>query len=100
MNLLLFDVDGVLVYDRAYRAGVSAVLDYFGGLMGRAAPAIDEAAIEAFHAHSYTNEWDIVPFGVGVMLIETLAHLPNTRLAAAAAVPPIEFLGQIQADYV
>ncbi len=96
MNLLLFDVDGVLVYDHAYRAGVSAVLDYFGGLMGRAAPTIDEAAIEAFHAHSYTNEWDIVPLGVGVMLIETLAHSSNARLAVA---PPIEFLGQIQADY-
>lgn len=94
MNLLLFDIDGVLVYDRAYRAGVIAVLDYFGGLMGRAAPVIDEAAIEAFHAHGYTNEWDICPFGVGVLLIETLARVPNIRLAAAA---PIEFLRQIRA---
>lgn len=94
MNLLLFDVDGVLVYDRAYRAGVIAVLDYFGGLLGRSSPVIDEAAIEAFHAHSYTNEWDMCPFGVGILLIETLARVPDIRLAAA---PPIEFLHQIQA---
>ncbi len=96
MNLLLFDVDGVLVYDHAYRAGVIAVLNYFGSLMGLAAPVIDEPAIEAFHAHSYTNEWDMVPFGVGVMLIETLARAPHARLAAS---PPIEFLRQIRADY-
>ncbi len=96
MNLLLFDVDGVLVYDHAYRIGVTAVLNYFGRLMGLAAPVIDEAAIEAMHAHSYTNEWDMVPFGLGVMLIETLARLPHLRLSAAA---PIEFLSQIRADY-
>ncbi|MBI5563911.1 MAG: hypothetical protein HY870_03375, partial [Chloroflexi bacterium] len=96
MNLLLFDVDGVLVYDHAYRAGVIAVLNYFGGLMGLTAPVIDEAAIEAFHAHSYTNEWDLVPFGVGVMLIETLARTPTARLALA---PPIEVLRQIRADH-
>jgi len=96
LNLLLFDVDGVLVYDHAYRTGVTAVLNYFGSLMGLAAPVIDESAIEAFHAHSYTNEWDMVPFGLGILLIETLARTPTTRLAAAS---PIEFLSQIQADY-
>lgn len=96
MNLLLFDVDGVLVYDHAYRTGVTAVLNYFGSLMGLAAPVIDEPAIEAMHAHSYTNEWDMVPFGVGILLIETLARLPHARLAA---LPPNEFLSQIQADY-
>jgi hypothetical protein len=96
LNLLLFDVDGVLVYDRAYRAGVTAVLNYFGGLLGRARPVIDEAAIEAMHAHSYTNEWDMCPFGVGIMLIESLARVPGIRLAAA---PPIEFLRQVQAAH-
>ena len=96
MNLLLFDVDGVLVYDRAYRAGVIAVLDFFGGLLGCAAPVIDEVAIEAMHAHRYTNEWDMVPFGVGVMLIEILARLPDLRLTSA---PPIAFLRQIQANH-
>lgn len=80
MNLFLFDVDGVLVYDHAYRIGVTAVLNYFGRLMALAAPVIDEAAIEAMHAHSYTNEWDMVPFGLGVMLIKTLR---------APASPPI-----------
>ena len=100
MNLLLFDVDGVLVYDHAYRAGVIAVLNYFGGLMGLTAPVIAEPAIEAFHAHSYTNEWDMVPFGVGVLLIETLARTPAARLAGlSAALPPIEFLQQIRAEY-
>jgi hypothetical protein len=94
LNLLLFDVDGVLVYDCAYRAGVIAVLDYFGVLLGRSSPVIDEAAIETFHAHGYTNEWDICPFGVGILLIETLARSPATRLTAA---PPIEFLRQIRA---
>jgi hypothetical protein len=94
LNLLLFDVDGVLVYDRAYRAGVIAVLDYFGSLLGRSSPVIDEIAIETFHAHGYTNEWDICPFGVGILLIETLARSSATRLVAA---PPLEFLRQIRA---
>ena len=94
MDLLLFDVDGVLVYDHAYRAAVIAALDYFGGLLGRSSPVIAAATIEAFHAHGYTNEWAICPFGVGILLIETLARSPATRLVAA---PPIEFLRQIQA---
>lgn len=97
MNLLLFDVDGVLVEDRAYRLGVMATLNYFGGLMGLRPPVIAEAVIEAFHAHGYTNEWDICPFGVGVMLIEALTRLPDARLNAA---PPLELLRQIRTAYI
>lgn len=96
MNVLLFDVDGVLVADRAYRLGVIATLDYFGSLMGLRPPVIDEAAIETFHAHGYTNEWDICPFGVGVMLIEALTRLPDARLTAAS---PIGLAAQLKTDY-
>jgi hypothetical protein len=97
MHILLFDVDGVLVEDRGYRAGVAATLDYFGRLMGRDGPIIDDQTIEAFHAYRYTNEWDICPFAVGVMIVETAKRQPDRPLAP---VPVIDFVPQLRADSV
>ncbi len=83
MNILLFDVDGVLIEDRGYHAAINVTLEYFGRLMGTGYTAIDDATRELFHAHGYTNEWDLCPFAVGVMIIEALKAAPELKLRSA-----------------
>jgi hypothetical protein len=80
MNILLFDVDGVLIEDRGYQAAINATLKYFGRLMGAGHIALDDATRELFHAHGYTNEWDLCPFAIGVMIVEALKAAPELKL--------------------
>ncbi len=84
MNILLFDVDGVLVEDRGYRAGVAATVNHYSRLMGQGDRAPDPAAIELFHAHGYTNEWDICPLAIGVLITAALRAEPHLTLSSAS----------------
>ncbi len=97
MNILLFDVDGVLIEDHGYRAGVVAALNYFARLMGTHSPVIDASIQNVFHARGFTNEWDICPFAVGVMIVEALARSAPTHLQAA----PLDlFLQQFGLEFI
>ena len=82
IHILLCDVDGVLVEDRGYRAGVIATLNHYGHLMGLANAALDPASLDIFHAHGYTNEWDICPLAIGSLIVETLRRAPEIQLQA------------------
>jgi hypothetical protein len=93
VNLLLFDVDGVLVEDRGYRAAVTATVNHYSRLMGMGERAPDAAAIEMFHAHGYTNEWDICPLAIGVLITAALRAHPDLQLAPASFE---DFLHQFQ----
>jgi len=108
LNILLFDVDGVLVEDRGYRASIVATVNYYSRLMGQDECAPDPAAIEVFHAHGYTNEWDICPFAIGVLIVSRLRASPDTsiqsgpfnevfRQFSAVAAAPIDYATWIAA---
>ena len=93
MNILLLDVDGVLVEDRGYRAGVIATVSHYSRLMGAGDADLDEAALDLFHAHGYTNEWDICPLAIGILIVEALIFAPGLDLRSA----PLEgFLTQFK----
>lgn len=94
-HIVLFDVDGVLVEDRGYHAGINATLNHFGRLMGIDQTAIDDTTREVFHAHGYTNEWDLCPFAIGAMIVEALRHTPHLKLQT---MPLDEFLRQFHLD--
>src|SRR3989304_6542734 len=79
-HILLFDVDGVLVEDRGYRAGVIATLNHYSHLMGLANAAPVPASLDVFHAHGFTNEWDICPLAIGSLIVETLRSAPEIKL--------------------
>ena len=93
VNILLLDVDGVLVEDRGYRAGVVATINYYSRLMGQGDRAPDAVAIEVFHAHGFTNEWDICPLAIGILITAALKQNPDLALAAA---PFDDFLSQFR----
>lgn len=94
-HIVLFDVDGVLVEDRGYHAGINATLNYFGQLMGIDQTAIDDTTREVFHAHGYTNEWDLCPFTIGAMIVEALRHKSHLKLQT---MPLDGFLKQFNLD--
>jgi len=84
VNILLLDVDGVLVDDRGYRAGVAATINHYSQMMGQGDRAPDAAAIEVFHAHGFTNEWDICPLAIGILITAGLRENSDLALAAAS----------------
>ncbi len=82
-TVLLFDLDGVLVEPRGYRAAVSASLKRTFARWGWAL-AVPPDLPEHFEAAGITSEWDMVPL--------TLAAALNAWAEAHGRVPPPEVL--------
>ncbi|MFC2029436.1 hypothetical protein ACFLWA_01760 [Chloroflexota bacterium] len=78
-TIILLDVDGVLVYDRGYRAGIVATVNHFAGQLGLQGMAPTQEEIDALHASGFTNEWDLNPFVVGVLQLAATGGAPVQR---------------------
>ena len=78
-TVILLDVDGVLVYDRGYRAAVMATVEYFAGQLGLRGMAPTQEEIDALHASGFGNEWDLNPFVVGILQIVAATETPAQR---------------------
>lgn len=83
MNILLFDVDGVLIEDGGYYAALIKTLDYFNRLLGAGPIVFSPPDREQFQSRGYVNEWDLCPLCAGIMLLEALARQPDRLLAPA-----------------
>src|SRR5512139_2131625 len=91
MNILLFDVDGVLIEDGGYAAALVKTLAYFNHLMGAGPIVFSQSDRDQFQARGYVNEWDLCPLCAGILLIETLSRQPDRSLTPA---PFEDFLRQ------
>jgi hypothetical protein len=91
VNILLFDVDGVLIEDGGYYAALVATLTYFNRLLGAGPIVFGPPDREHFQSRGYVNEWDLCPLCAGILLIETLARRPDLALTPA---PFEDFLRQ------
>ncbi len=91
MNILLFDVDGVLIEDGGYYAALVKTLDYFNHLLGAGPIVFALPDRDRFPSRGYVNEWDLCPLCAGILLIETLARRPDLALTPA---PCEDFLRQ------
>ena len=90
--IILFDVDGVLVENRAYRAGIQRTTEYFSRRLGLAERAPTEADIEIFEAESITVEWDSCAVVAAALLLERLAaEARSARGRARLAELPHDF---------
>jgi len=69
-TLFLFDVDGVLIYPKAYKEAMIATINTFADQMGQQPVDITYDEIAEFEAQSITNEWDSVAMCVALMLID------------------------------
>jgi hypothetical protein len=70
--IILFDVDGVLVENRAYRAGIQQTTRYFGQRLGLATAPPTDADIDVFEAESITVEWDSCAIVAAALLMGRL----------------------------
>jgi hypothetical protein len=93
VNILLFDVDGVLIEDGGYYAALIKTLDYFNRLLGADPIVFGPPDREQFQSRGYVNEWDLCPLCAGILLIETLARQPDRSLTPA---PFEDFLRQLR----
>jgi hypothetical protein len=93
VNILLFDVDGVLIEDGGYYAALIKTLDYFNRLLGAGPIVFGPPDRDQFQSRGYVNEWDLCPLCAGVLLIETLARQPDRLLTPA---PFEDFLRQLR----
>jgi hypothetical protein len=96
--ILLLDVDGVLVENRAYRAGIQHTTAYFSRRLGLAAQAPTDADIEVFESESITVEWDSCAVVAAALLLERLgAEARTAKGRAALASLPTDWWGLLAA---
>jgi protein-tyrosine-phosphatase len=93
LNILLFDVDGVLIEDGGYYAALIATLNYFNELMGAGPIVFDRPDRDQFQSRGYVNEWDLCPLCAGILIVETLARYPDRVLRPS---PFEDFLRQFR----
>lgn len=93
MNVLLFDVDGVLIEDGGYYAALIKTLDYFNRLLGADPIVFSAPDRDQFQSRGYVNEWDLCPLCAGILLLETLARQPERTLTSA---PFEDFMRQLR----
>lgn len=68
MDIVLFDLDGVLVRPGGYRAAVRGCMGYLIGRLGVDVPVPGDEVQEMFEARGVTSEWDMVPYLLGTLL--------------------------------
>jgi hypothetical protein len=64
--LILLDLDGTLIHDRAYREAIDATTIRYATAMNLPVFAPYDEDIHVLHAHGYSNEWDLVAFLAGI----------------------------------
>jgi hypothetical protein len=66
--IFLFDLDGVLVQPAGYREAVRATINFFTRRLGLSDLAPGEDILALLESQGITNEWDIIPICLGVIL--------------------------------
>lgn len=79
MNLLLFDVDGVLVHSRAYHIGLQKTVAYFANRLGVGDHTLTQHEIDEFEAAMVTVEWESCAIATARMLLDRLRLDPQPR---------------------
>jgi len=82
--IFLFDVDGVLIDNIAYRAGIQHTVTYFAQRLGLDTNPPTTADILVFEAESITVEWDTCGIVVAALLLARLHAESKTASGRAA----------------
>ncbi len=85
--IILFDVDGVLVENLAYRAAIQSTTAYFAERLGFQVEPPTNLDIDVFEAESITVEWDTCGLIAAILLLKRLrAEVEAGRAARAPRV--------------
>lgn len=77
----MLDVDSVLVRPGGYRAALLATLDYLTAQADISVNLPDETTLAFCESQGITNEWDMTPLLLGIILEAFLSHYPNVVLS-------------------
>ncbi len=80
-TILLLDVDSVLVRPGGYRAALIATINYLIDQAGLPGLAPDETTLAFCESQGITNEWDMTPIILGIILEAFLSQFPQAVLA-------------------
>ncbi len=78
--IILFDIDGVLIHNQAYRAALRQTVAYFSQRLGLGEITVTEADNDVFESQSITVEWDSSAICVGALLVERWKAKPFEAL--------------------
>lgn len=76
-TIFLFDMDGVLVEPRRYRASLQSTINYFGRIMGWKELYPGEETIAWFESRGIISEWDIAPIYIASVVESVLEQYSN-----------------------
>lgn len=76
-KLLLFDVDGVLIYPKAYKEAMVDAVNWSAEQMGQPPVGLTFDEIAEFEAVSITNEWESLPMCVALMVLDAVNQEPK-----------------------
>ena len=65
--LILLDLDGTLIHDRAYREAIDATVIRYAKSIGLPVFPPSDEDIHVLHAHGFSNEWDLVAFIAAIL---------------------------------
>jgi hypothetical protein len=77
MQVLIFDVDGVLVEAQGYQQALQDTIAHFSRALGVGDWPPCEQEVRQFEAHGMSSEWDICAACVAALLIERWAEEPD-----------------------
>ena len=80
-RILLFDLDGVLILPRGYRAAVHDTLTYFLEDLNLSHLAVDDGLPPLFESLGVTSEWDMIAISLAVALDAAAGVFPHLAQA-------------------
>lgn len=91
MQLLLFDVDGVLIEPHGYHYALQATLQKLGRMCGIPDCNLTEEDIAAFESNGVSTEWDSSAISLAYLLTQVWRIAPDFRLPDRLAADPPPF---------
>lgn len=91
MQLLLFDVDGVLIEPHGYHYALQATLQKLGRMCGMPDCNLTEEDIAAFESDGVSTEWDSSAISLAYLLTLVWRSAPDFRLPDRLAADPPPF---------
>ncbi len=76
-KLILFDVDGVLIYPKAYKEAMIDSVNWCADQMGQSPVDLTLDEIHQFEANSITNEWESLPMCVSLLVFDAVQQDPS-----------------------
>lgn len=80
--ILLLDVDGVLIHNRAYRAALRQTVAWFGQRLSVGGEPPTDNDIDVFESQSIIVEWDSTAICTAALLLEKVKAAPHLALPA------------------